>query len=196
MTAQSRGFTMIEVLVALLILLVGLLGLAGLLVQTQQGEVEAYQRKQAAVLIQDMIDRLRANPVAAGNAGQCYAFTTNAATGSPALGTGNAQDATFVCGGGGSVTQQARGVADLKAWNNLLLGTSERKGTANVGSLIDARGCVTNPSSGVYVVSVAWQGLQPTVAPPAAYTCGLNQYTDERLRRVISVTVRLANLSA
>ena len=191
----QRGFTMLEVLVALLILLIGLLGLAGLLVTTQQGEVEAYQRKQAAVLLQDMIDRLTANAKAAGSAGQCYAFTTNAAGGTPFLGAGNAVDANFVCGAG-SVSQQARGAADLRAWNNALLGTSEKKGTAEVGAIIDARGCVTNSSSEIYTVSVAWRGLQPTVAPPAAYTCGKDQYTDERLRRVISVTIRIANLAA
>ena len=89
-----------------------------------------------------------------------------------------------------------RGRADLAAWNNALLGTSEKKGTATVGAIIDARGCVTNPSPGLYVVSVAWRGLQPTVAPPAAYTCGTGQYTDERLRRVISVTLRIADLGA
>ena len=193
--STQGGFTMLEVLVSLLILLIGLLGLAGLLVTTQQGEVEAYQRKQATVLLQDMLDRLTANPKAAGAFGQCYAFT-NVATGAPVLGTGNAVDANFVCGAG-SASQQTRGSADLKAWNNALLGTSEQKGTANyVGAIIDARGCVTNPASGVYVVSVAWRGLQPTVAPPAAYNCGTGQYTDERLRRVISVTIRLANLAA
>jgi type IV pilus assembly protein PilV len=185
---------MLEVLVALLILMVGLLGLAGLLVQTQQGEVEAYQRKQAAVLLQDMADRLRANPVAAGNSGQCYAFTKDADTGLPALGTGNAVDATFTCGAG-SADQQARGRADLKAWNNALLGTSEQKGTANVGGLIDARGCLTNPSTGEYVISVAWQGLQPTVPPPATLTCGVGLYSHENLRRVVSIKVRLANLA-
>jgi len=190
----QRGFTMLEVLVALLILLIGLLGLAGLLVTTQQGEVEAYQRKQAAVLLQDMIDRLTANPKAAGSAGQCYAITTNPAGGTPSLGTGNAVDATFTCGAG-SVSQQARGRADLAAWNNALLGTSERKGVAEVGAIIDARGCITNPAPEVYTISVAWKGLQPTVAPPAGYTCGTGQYTDERLRRVISVTLRIANLT-
>jgi type IV pilus assembly protein PilV len=187
---------MLEVMVALLILLIGLLGLAGLLVTIQQGEVEAYQRKQATVLVQDMLDRLTANSKAAGSAGQCYAITTDTTNGSPALGTGNIVDANFVCGAG-SVSQQARGAADLKAWNNALLGTSERKGVAEVGAIIDARGCVTNPSSGVYVVSVSWRGLQPTVAPPAAYTCGFSNYTaDQRVRRVISVTVRIANLAA
>lgn len=192
--SMQRGFTMLEVLVALLILLIGLLGLAGLLVTTQQGEVEAYQRKQAAVLLQDMLDRITANPKAAGAAGQCYAITTDTANGAPSLGTGNAVDAVFVCGAG-SVSQQARGRADLAAWNNALLGTAERKGAAEVGSIIDARGCVTNPAAETYTVSVAWRGLQPTVAPPAAYTCGKNQYTDERLRRVISVTIRIANLT-
>jgi type IV pilus assembly protein PilV len=189
---MQRGFTMLEVLVALLILLIGLLGLAGLLVTTQQGEVEAYQRKQAAVLLQDMIDRITANPKAAGASGSCYAFTTNAATGSPALGTGSSGG--LPCGAG-SVSQAARGVADLQAWHNALLGTSELKGTANVGSIIDARGCVSSTVSEFYTISVAWKGLQPTAPPPAAYTCGLNQYTDERLRRVISVTIRIANLT-
>ena len=192
--AAAAGFTMLEILVALLILLVGLLGLAGLLVQTQQAEVEAYQRKQAAVLVQDMLDRIRSNPFAAGASGQCYAFTNNVGAGTPALGTGNAVDATFTCSVG-SASQQARGRADLKAWNNALLGTSEKKGTANVGALIDARGCVTT-TGGEYVISVAWQGLQPTTPPPAVYTCGLNAYTNENLRRVVAITMRIADLSA
>lgn len=192
---SQRGFTMLEVLVALLILLIGLLGLAGLLVTTQQGEVEAYQRKQATVLLQDMVDRLTANPVAAA----CYVKTTDAANGAPALGTN--YSGSLGCSVG-SASQQARGSADLQAWNNALLGTSEKKGTTNVGTIIEARGCVTNPSAGLYTLSVAWRGLAATVAPPAAYTCGKNQYLDgagaveDRLRRVISITIRIANLSA
>ena len=191
---MERGFTMLEVLVALLILLIGLLGLAGLLVTTQQGEVEAYQRKQATVLLQDMADRILANNKVAGAAGTCYAFTTTPASGTPSLGTGNAVNATFTCTGG-TPAQNTRGSADLAAWNNALLGTSELKGVAQVGAIIDARGCVTNPAPDVYTISVAWKGLQPTVAPPASYTCGLNQYTDERTRRVISVTIRIAKLT-
>lgn len=191
---------MLEVLVALLILLIGLLGLAGLLVTIQQGEVEAFQRKQATVLLQDMIDRMTANPKVAGTAGQCYAFTTDPANGSPALGTDYSGGFTCITTIPAPATppqsQLDRGIADLTAWHNALLGTSEKKGTANVGAIIDARGCVTNPSSGVYIVSVAWRGLQPTVAPPAAYTCGAGLYTDEKLRRVISVTIRIADLTA
>lgn len=193
--AAQRGVTLLEVLVALLILLIGLLGLAGLLVTTQQGEMESYQRKQAMVLLQDMIDRMTGNPLAAN----CYAFTTNLTNGSPALGTG--YGGTFVCGAG-SASQQARGSADLQGWHDALLGTSE-KSSANtsVGAVIDARGCVTNPAPGVYTVSVAWRGIGPTFAPGDAFTCGKNQYlvggvAEERVRRVVSVTVRLADLKA
>jgi len=190
------GYTLIEVLVTLIILLIGLLGLAGMLVTVQQGEVEAYQRKQALILLEDMIDRLNANHEAA----PCYAFTTDSANGSPALGTGYGGGA-IVCGSG-SATQQARATEDLQTWNDALLGISEKKGTANVGAIIDARGCITSPSSGVYTVTVAWRGLSRTAAPPAALGCGRNQYldaagaADEKLRRVISVTIRIANLKA
>lgn len=189
----QRGVTLLEVLVALLILLIGLLGLAGLLVTTQQTEMESYQRKQAMVLVQDMIDRLTSNPISAS----CYALTTNASSGSPALGTG--YGGSFVCGAG-SVTQQARGGDDLQRWHDALLGVSEKSSTnTNVGAIIDARGCVTNPAPGVYIVMVAWRGLAATFAPPVAFTCGKDQYlvdgaADERVRRVIGVTVRIANL--
>ncbi len=195
----QQGFTMLEVLVALLILLIGLLGLAGLLVTTQQGEMEAYQRKQVIVLLQDMMDRVTANPIVA----RCYAITTYPDAGRTAYGTGSAVDSTYNCSGG-TPNQNTRGSEDMKAWNNALLGTSEEKSGASVGGVLEARGCVTNPATGVYAVSVAWRGLAP--APIAAAvtrnTCGLNQYkdatntVDERLRRVMSVTIRIADLSA
>jgi type IV pilus assembly protein PilV len=187
---SQRGFTMLEVLVALLILLIGLLGLAGLLVTIQQGEVEAYQRKQAAVLVQDMIGRLTGNATSAS----CYITTT--AVRDATQGTGKVAADVQDCGIG---TGRDRAKADVIAWNDALLGVSEKSAAnANVGGIIEARGCVTNPSTGEYVVSVAWRGLQATVAPAA--TCAKDLYdanaTDlDRRRRVISITVRIANLS-
>lgn len=195
MTSRSaqRGVTLLEVLVALLILLIGLLGLAGLLVATQQSEMESYQRKQAMVLVQDMIDRLTSNPVAAS----CYAIT--AASGTPTLGADYAGG--IVCGAG-SDEQRKRADADVQAWHEALLGTSEKTAAnASVGSIIEARGCVTNPTPGEYVVSVAWRGLASTFAPPAAFTCGTGLYkvngvADDSVRRVLSITVRIGDLKA
>ncbi|MHB8455658.1 MAG: type IV pilus modification protein PilV [Acidiferrobacterales bacterium] len=65
MTAHSRqsGFSLIEVLVALLVLSIGLLGLAGLQVFSLRFNHQSYERTQATMLMYDMIDRMRANPL-------------------------------------------------------------------------------------------------------------------------------------
>jgi len=58
----ASGFTMIEVMVALLVLSVGLLGLASLQANGLRQNASAYMRTQAIVLANDMADRMRANP--------------------------------------------------------------------------------------------------------------------------------------
>jgi type IV pilus assembly protein PilV len=72
-TAQPRaaavrhdgGFSLIEVLVALVVLSVGLLGLAALQSTAAQFNAGAYTRSQATILAYDMADRIRANRAAA-----------------------------------------------------------------------------------------------------------------------------------
>lgn len=56
-----RGFTLLEVLIALLIFSLGLLGLAGLMVVSVKTNQSAYLRTQASFLAQSMADRMRAN---------------------------------------------------------------------------------------------------------------------------------------
>ena len=58
---RAEGVTMLEVLVAIFILTLGLLGTAAMQSQMQATQVEAYQRAQAIVLLQDMVDRVNAN---------------------------------------------------------------------------------------------------------------------------------------
>jgi type IV pilus assembly protein PilV len=55
------GFTLLEVLVAVLVLSFGLLGIAGLLLSTVQNNTIAAQRTTATFLAQDMADRIRQN---------------------------------------------------------------------------------------------------------------------------------------
>lgn len=62
---RQRGATLIEVLVAMLILAIGLLGLAGLQTVSVQSNQGAYFRSQATILANDIVDRMRANRVAA-----------------------------------------------------------------------------------------------------------------------------------
>src|SRR5947207_126816 len=70
--ARSAGFTMIEVLVSLVITVFGLLGLVGIQAFAHQAELESYQRAQALVLMNDMVERINSNRASAG----CYNFST------------------------------------------------------------------------------------------------------------------------
>jgi type IV pilus assembly protein PilV len=58
---RSTGFTLVEVLVAMLILATGLLGLAGLQASSLGNNQSAFNRGQATQLAYDLADRIRAN---------------------------------------------------------------------------------------------------------------------------------------
>ena len=58
---KNTGFTLIEVLIAMLVLAVGLLGLAGLQATSLGNSQSAYNRNQATQLAYDLADRMRSN---------------------------------------------------------------------------------------------------------------------------------------
>ena len=62
---RSRGFTLLEVLVAMVVLSVGLLGLSGLQTGSLRNNHSAFLRSQATVVSNDIIDRMRANRLSA-----------------------------------------------------------------------------------------------------------------------------------
>lgn len=181
---HDAGFAMMEVMISKVILLIGLLGLAGLIVRSNTAEVESLQRVQALVLVQDMVDRINANRKVAS----CYSADAagmelgNVVSSTPACSAGNAQ-------------QNAVAVGDLNAWNSLLQGSSETSGNSQVGAMIGAVGCIKqlDAVNNIYLVSVAWQGMSATSSP--GDTCGRGLYGNDTLRREVSVTLRIANLS-
>ena len=172
---KNMGFSMIEVLITIVILMFGLLALAGLQGRAVTAQMEAYQRSQALVLLNDMADRMNAN-------------RKNAAAYVATLGTGAACPAV-----GSSVASK-----DLNDWCNALLGAAEVQSGSNVGAMIGARGCITQtvaPATGVasqYLIAVAWQGLNRGFT--STNTCGQNQYGNEALRRVVSIPINIADL--
>ena len=58
---KNAGFTLVEVLVAMVVLAIGLLGLAGLQGVTLKNNQSAYNRSQATQMAYDIVDRMRAN---------------------------------------------------------------------------------------------------------------------------------------
>ena len=173
---RQSGTSMIEVLVSIVIVVLGLLGLAGLQSHAALAEAESFQRAQAVVLLKDMSDRINANRLIS---------TLYKTTGE--LGTGTAVE---------DCTLKAIGAArDHCEWSNALLGASESAGGVKVGAMTDARGCVTeleNTMPRLYEVAVVWQGVTPSKAHPSP--CGTGMYGDDRFRRVITTTVRVACL--
>jgi len=61
---KQRGFSLVEVLIALIIMSVGMLGIAGLYVQSMQAGRTSLFRHHAVTLAGDVADRIRANPTA------------------------------------------------------------------------------------------------------------------------------------
>ena len=175
---RSRGATMIEVLVTFLIVTLGLLGAAGMQSRLQVAELEAYQRAQAIVLLQDMVDRINAN----------RKNVANYVTADP-VGTGNT---TLACGA--PATTAAR---DLCGWHEALLGAGEEtSGGSKVGAMLGARGCVSLPVATMpreAVVAVVWQGVTPTLAPTST-TCGAAAFTQANTRRAMITRIKIGCL--
>jgi type IV pilus assembly protein PilV len=180
--SADAGLTLVEVLVTVVVLAFGLLGIAALQAKMQVGSIESYQRAQAVVLLDDMRARLLGNPAHAPD------YVTTAP-----LGTGDSPPT--------DCTSLAIGVArDRCEWSQELQGSAEKTsaGTAS-GAMVGARGCVEqlqapNPAAGVcqpgiYRISVAWQGLHPTLAP--SLSCGANRYGPDANRRAIAVQVTI-----
>lgn len=96
---QNKGFTVVEVIVAMVVLAIGLLGMASLVMTSMQSNQGAYLRSQASMLAGDMAERIRANR------GQAISYVSNSQPGAESCST---------C----TPAQQAN--ADLyQWWNNL-----------------------------------------------------------------------------
>lgn len=65
--SYSRGVTLIEVLVAMLVFSLGLIGAAGLMAMAARANQAAYLRTQVSFLAQNMADRMQANLVGVWN---------------------------------------------------------------------------------------------------------------------------------
>ncbi len=178
----ARGTSLIEVLVTLLIVSFGLLGLAGLQSRMQLSEMEAYQRAQALILLDDMASRISVNR------GMAASYVTAAPLG-----------ANMAC----STAPATRPEIDIAAWCRALQGAAEvTAGGSDAGAMIGGRGCVESLPDNEYMITVAWQGMGPISAPPASVACGANAYdqagsscTADRCRRVATTVVRIGTLN-
>ena len=134
MKNKNTGFTLIEVLIAMLVLAVGLLGLAGLQATSLNNNQRAYYRSQATILAYDIADRMRANRSAVGNYLTSFMDPTTATTKSDCL-------PTSLPATGCSQTDMAEN--DLFEWNGEVTNLPGGVGTITV-------------AAGVYTIDITW----------------------------------------
>jgi type IV pilus assembly protein PilV len=144
---SQGGFTLLEVMIAMVIFAVGMLGLAGIQALSLESSHSSYSRSQAVLLASDMVDRMKANPSALAS----YVIDTATTPSAPsplcnAAECNNTEMAAF----------------DLWQWK-----------TALPVTLLSGKGSITVAGS-IYTITVHWDedrtGATGTTCPPAIAT--------------------------
>jgi type IV pilus assembly protein PilV len=181
---SQAGFTLIEVMLAVLVVSVSVLGMAGLQIASKRAGHEAVQRTSGASLAQDMLERIRSNP-------QSLASYVTTGVGGGTITTepspGCANDTTDIC----NPAQLA--AHDMWEWEQAIDGAAETRvvgaSTVAVGGLLNPTGCITL-SSGEVTIAMAWEGYQ-SLSNPIIDSCGsgLGKYgTGDAKRQVLAMS--------
>lgn len=139
--SAHQGFSLLEVMVALLVLALGLLGLAALQNMGLRLNHQSYERTQATILIYDMIDRMRANPtgVVLGN----YALSMTSAPPAAALN----------CETSSCTSSAAMAAYDMNRWITAVAGTTTER-----AALAGGEGSILRVgATSLFDISVQWQ---------------------------------------
>jgi type IV pilus assembly protein PilV len=182
----QRGFTLLEVMIALLIFAVGLLQVAALQAVAKRANYESIQRTTASHMAFDMLERMRANSAAVD--------TYSSAAGERILGGGSrgAEPAPDCNSPADGCSSADLAIHDLWEWEQRLDGATEVNAGVSTGGLISPTACIRGPlggGTGIYTAAIAWRGVSE-LTNPAADACGdaSGQYGgNNEFRRVLLV---------
>ncbi len=186
----SAGFTLIEVLVALLIFSIGVLSIVALQVLAKKANFDALQRTQSTYLTQYIRERMRLNK---------DGLDTYVAGGQLGGGTLGAEPAPNCQGAVNPCTADESATHDLWHWEQMMDGAGEMRGANNTGGLVDPTACVAGPvggGQGIYTVSIAWRGVTELANPPGDQCgAGLGKYgPTDAFRRVMAVQTFITDI--
>jgi type IV pilus assembly protein PilV len=185
---EQRGAALIEALVAMLIVAFGVLGYVGLQARTTVANVESYQRGQALVLVNDLVQRINSNRADAAS------YITDSSLN---VAITYATETYYVGASNPGTCAGTRAQIDMCEWTKLLRGSAEGN---TQGVVKSARGCVQQVGSD-YLVTVFWEGFQGSGRSQvrcgnwngASGTSGPS--IDDTVLRGVSVLVRLGTLT-
>lgn len=148
----ERGFTMVEVLVALVVLAIGLLGIAALYLDSLRAGRSAIYRTQAVNLGADIADRIRVNRLGLGDYASLFA---------------DVEVADLACDTTAGCTTTAMASTDLSRWKDAIAALLP-EGQGQVEVTLPA--VAGDPA--LYVVTVRWTELGQDV--PAQFQLRFN----------------------
>ena len=157
---RTAGFSLIEVLIALVILSVGLLGIAAMVSVSLKSKDSSYYQTQATALAQSILDRMRANR------GQVEIGTYN-------INFTDATTAQACLGSGAACTPAQVAASDLYDWRYNITNTFPSSSTVTASGSIAT---VAVGSSTQATISIQWsdaranQAVGSTASDTMTYT--------------------------
>ena len=179
----SRGFSLLELLIALVVFSIGLLAVAGLQTVSKQANFESIQRTEASHIAYGMLEDLRTNGDAIG------IYTAAGSLG----GNSRGDEPVPNCATGAACNAAQKAAHDLWFWERVLDGDLETSGGAASGGLLFPTMCIDGPAAGgagIYQVTVVWRGSASITGGANVLCGGMNgNYGDNNeFRRVLQVT--------
>lgn len=150
MKKYRNGFSLIEVMVALVILVIGLIGIFNLHTVAKQSSFESFQQTQAAYFASDIISRMKLNKPELAN----YAGTYNGSLADPGTSCDVAVGANTIC------TNTETRDWDKYQWEQLFSGSSEATGGRDIGGLDKPIACIRVQNTGDATVVMTWRGIR------------------------------------
>jgi len=178
----QRGFSLIELLVALIVFSIGLLAIAGLQTVSKAANFEAIQRTAASQIAYGLLEEMRVN----GDAMDIYL-----AAGELGGGSRGGEPAPN-CRIGAECNAAQKAAHDLWFWEQALDGNLETNAGAGTGGLVLPTMCIAGPAgggAGIYQVTIAWRGsasISNAVNSPCG-AAGGNYGAGNEFRRIMQI---------
>jgi type IV pilus assembly protein PilV len=177
-----RGFSLLELLVALVVFSIGLLAVAGLQTVSKQANYEGLQRTTASQIASGLLEDMRMN----GDGIDIYRTAV-------AIGGGSrGGEPVPNCHIGAECNAAQKAAHDLWFWEQALDGNLETRGGAGTGGLMLPTLCIDGPAvggPGIYRVTIAWRGTA-SIRNAVNNACGAatgNYGANNEFRRIIQI---------
>ena len=148
---RHSGFSLLELLVALVVFSIGLLAVAGLQTVSKQANFEGMQRTTASQIVNGLLEDMRMN----GDAINVYRTAGELGAGS------RGGEPAPNCHAAAACNPAQKAAYDLWFWEQVIDGNMETNGAVGTGGLVLPTLCIDGPAvggPGIYRVTIVWRG--------------------------------------